>query len=80
MWVWQLYNVASVNKQTVVSAVEYAGGKCPLRAYIAVCLQIHSNLTCLVVVGIDKAAVVISNETITAKYLYICIKRWYAVI
>jgi len=26
-----------------VSPVEYAGGECSLRAYIAVCLQIHCN-------------------------------------
>jgi len=26
-----------------VSPVEYAGGKRPLRAYIAMCLQVHCN-------------------------------------
>jgi len=43
MWACQLCDVASVNKQAGVSSVEYASGKCPLRAYIAVCLQIHCN-------------------------------------
>jgi len=31
-----------------VSPVEYAGGKRPLRAYIAACLQIHCNLSRLI--------------------------------
>jgi len=42
-WAWQLCDVASVNKLTVVSPVEYANGKHPLRTYIAVCLQIQCN-------------------------------------
>ena len=31
-----------------MSPVEYAGGKRPLRAYIAACLQIHCNLSRLI--------------------------------
>jgi len=42
MWACQLCDVALVNKQTVVSPVEYADGKRPLRAYIAVCLHLLS--------------------------------------
>jgi len=52
MWAWQLCDV--------VSPVEYASGKRPLRAYIAVCLQIHYN-PCSLSVCMTKIGIIHSS-------------------